>query len=56
MHRCVGTLITIAIQHWGLGVSINSFEGCIIIYCVSFIIAAIGNAILKKTPLRSLFN
>lgn len=56
MHRCVGTLITIAIQHWRLGVSIHSFEGCIIIYCVSFIIAAIGNAIFKKTSLGALFN
>lgn len=56
MHRLVSTLLSIAIIHWDIAVSVNSFNMCILIYILCFVLSWIGSMLLGKTKLNALFN
>lgn len=56
MHRLIFTILTEINTYFGIGISVNSFGFCIIIYVLCFACAWIGDGVFGKTKLKALFN
>ncbi len=55
IHRLVGTLLLLFLPRLGIQFDIKSLPGCLLIYCISFLLSWIGTLLFGKTFLKSLF-
>lgn len=55
MHKLVATILNAAIIKFDMGIAVNSFTECVLIYILCFLCSWIGVMIFGKTKLQSLF-